>query len=242
MVAAILEKAGQRDQPVHMTEVNYAEVQYTIRLKDGQAAFQCRGRERAWGIPLQDLAATSRYLGPFPSTWLTVHRPCALFGMNHQSCRKRDDVLAALGQNARKRCQERELTQEKLAGMAGLDPTYLSGVERGLRNPGINNVARLAKALSLTNAKLCKGVAARPGNPNPVGLRWPAAVNCRPARNARRKMGRRSSTTLPRRVISLLRFGERAGERWPPCASLTSSSPSSTSTLATSRPPSCRSR
>ncbi len=39
-VAAILEKAGQRDQPVHMTEVNYAEVQYTIRRKDGEAAWQ----------------------------------------------------------------------------------------------------------------------------------------------------------------------------------------------------------
>lgn len=39
-VAAILERAGQRDQPVHMTEVNYAEVQYTIRRKDGAAAWQ----------------------------------------------------------------------------------------------------------------------------------------------------------------------------------------------------------
>ncbi|HXG49123.1 MAG TPA: PIN domain-containing protein [Methylomirabilota bacterium] len=39
-VAQILEKAGQRDQPVHMTEVNYAEVQYMIRRKDGEAAWQ----------------------------------------------------------------------------------------------------------------------------------------------------------------------------------------------------------
>lgn len=39
-VATILEKAGQRDQPVHMTEVNYAEVQYIIRRKDGDAAWQ----------------------------------------------------------------------------------------------------------------------------------------------------------------------------------------------------------
>ena len=39
-VATILEKAGQRDQPVHMSEVNYAEVQYTIRRKDGDAAWQ----------------------------------------------------------------------------------------------------------------------------------------------------------------------------------------------------------
>lgn len=39
-VATILEKAGQRDQPVHMTEVNYAEVQYIIRRKDGDDAWE----------------------------------------------------------------------------------------------------------------------------------------------------------------------------------------------------------
>ncbi len=39
LVSQILERAGQRDQPVHMTEVNYAEVQYTIRRKDGDAAW-----------------------------------------------------------------------------------------------------------------------------------------------------------------------------------------------------------
>jgi ribonuclease VapC len=38
-VELILEKAGQRDQPVHMTEVNYAEVQYIIRRKDGNEAW-----------------------------------------------------------------------------------------------------------------------------------------------------------------------------------------------------------
>ena len=71
---------------------------------------------------------------------------------------KRDTVLAALGQNVRRRREARELTQEKLAEKAGLDPTYISGIERGLRNPGIKNVARLAKALGFTTAEMCKGV------------------------------------------------------------------------------------
>ena len=71
---------------------------------------------------------------------------------------KRDSVLAALGQNVRRRREARELTQEKLAERAGLDPTYTSGIERGLRNPGIKNVARLAKALGLSTAELLKGV------------------------------------------------------------------------------------
>ena len=71
---------------------------------------------------------------------------------------KRDTVLAALGQSVRRRREARELTQEKLAEKAGLDPTYISGIERGLRNPGIKNVARLAKALGLSTSELCKGV------------------------------------------------------------------------------------
>jgi predicted nucleic acid-binding protein len=44
-VSLILEKAGQRDQPVHMTEVNYAEVQYTVRRRDGEAAWTAIANE-----------------------------------------------------------------------------------------------------------------------------------------------------------------------------------------------------
>jgi transcriptional regulator with XRE-family HTH domain len=71
---------------------------------------------------------------------------------------KRDPVLAALGQNVRRQREARGLTQEKLAERSNLDPTYISGIERGLRNPGIKNVARLAKALGITTAKLTEGV------------------------------------------------------------------------------------
>ena len=41
------------------------------------------------------------------------------------------------------------LTQEKAAEMAGLTVTYLRDVERGKRNVGMLNLARLAKALGL---------------------------------------------------------------------------------------------
>ena len=71
---------------------------------------------------------------------------------------KRDTILAKLGLNVRKRREARELTQETLAERSSLDPTYISGIERGLRNPGIKNVAKLAKALGLSTAELCKGV------------------------------------------------------------------------------------
>jgi transcriptional regulator with XRE-family HTH domain len=71
---------------------------------------------------------------------------------------KLDPVLAAFGQAVRERRGEKKLTQEKLAERADLDPTYISGIERGVRNPGIKNVARLAKALGIATAELCKGV------------------------------------------------------------------------------------
>ena len=34
-VAALLERAGLRDEPLHMSEVNYAEVKYIVIRKDG---------------------------------------------------------------------------------------------------------------------------------------------------------------------------------------------------------------
>ena len=71
-----------------------------------------------------------------------------------------DSVLAALGQNVRQIRETKRLTQEKLAEFASLDPTYISGIERGLRNPGIRNVAKIAKALGITTAELCRGVEA----------------------------------------------------------------------------------
>jgi transcriptional regulator with XRE-family HTH domain len=39
------------------------------------------------------------------------------------------------------------LSQEKLGEVAGLDRTYISGVERGVRNPTISSLGRIAAAL-----------------------------------------------------------------------------------------------
>lgn len=35
-VRQLLERAGERDQPLHMTEVNYAEVKYIVMRKEGR--------------------------------------------------------------------------------------------------------------------------------------------------------------------------------------------------------------
>lgn len=48
------------------------------------------------------------------------------------------------------------MSQMDLALKAGIDRTYIGGVERGERNVGIKNVERLAQALSVNMAELFK--------------------------------------------------------------------------------------
>ena len=56
-VAQILERAGQRDEPVHMTEVNYAEVQYIVRRKNGNSAWTAIANELR-AAPLNSIPQT----------------------------------------------------------------------------------------------------------------------------------------------------------------------------------------
>jgi len=70
----------------------------------------------------------------------------------------RNQGLNVLGLNVRKRREEKELTQEALAERANLDPTYISGIERGMRNPSVLSVLRIAKALGITTSKLMEKV------------------------------------------------------------------------------------
>jgi transcriptional regulator with XRE-family HTH domain len=71
---------------------------------------------------------------------------------------KRDEALAAFGRNVAHFRTERGFSQDKLAEVATLDRTYLSGIERGVRNPGIKVVIRLARGLSVSIDQLCEGV------------------------------------------------------------------------------------
>jgi len=57
-------------------------------------------------------------------------------------------------QNERKK---NGLSQEKLAEFAGLHRTYISDIERGIRNPTITTIFTLCKALNTTPSELLKG-------------------------------------------------------------------------------------
>ena len=64
------------------------------------------------------------------------------------------EVRRRVGLNVRKLREERGLSQEGLAFEAKLHRTYLSGVERGVRNPTVVVLERIAKALKVPSAGL----------------------------------------------------------------------------------------
>jgi transcriptional regulator with XRE-family HTH domain len=57
------------------------------------------------------------------------------------------DVRERVGLNLQRLRREKGLSQEELAGLAGIHQTYLSGVERGKRNPTVSVLQRIAEAL-----------------------------------------------------------------------------------------------
>ena len=57
--------------------------------------------------------------------------------------------LIAVGANIRKAREAKGLSQEQLAALAGLDRTYIGGVERGERNVAALNLIRIAATLEV---------------------------------------------------------------------------------------------
>lgn len=48
-------------------------------------------------------------------------------------------------------------SQEEFAWQVGLDPTYISGIENGSRNPSLDTLVRLAGALGVKVSSLFEG-------------------------------------------------------------------------------------
>ena len=68
------------------------------------------------------------------------------------------DVRARVGANLRRAREGAGLSQEALADAAALDRTYVSGIERGRRNPTVVVLDRLATALGVSAGELLLGV------------------------------------------------------------------------------------
>lgn len=71
---------------------------------------------------------------------------------------KHMSVTERFGQRIRELRRERGLSQEDLAELCGLDRTYISGIERGLRNVALRNIEVLAQALGVSLSDLFKNI------------------------------------------------------------------------------------
>ena len=58
-------------------------------------------------------------------------------------------LVSAFAANLRKLREKKGYSQEELASRAGLDRTYVSGCERGVRNPSLISLEKLASAMDI---------------------------------------------------------------------------------------------
>lgn len=71
------------------------------------------------------------------------------------------DIRPQFGARVRELRKGLGLTQEELAERADMHWTFISGVERGLKDPRLNTIARLAAALDVTADQLLRTRVAR---------------------------------------------------------------------------------
>lgn len=76
------------------------------------------------------------------------------------------DVRVRVGLNLQNARRERGLSQEELAHQAAVHQTYLSGVERGKRNPTIVVLQRIASVLGLDIEQLVRKRAGTENGPS----------------------------------------------------------------------------
>lgn len=75
-------------------------------------------------------------------------------GLPKPTRRDVERVSRAFGATIRAVREEKGWSQEEFAHRARIHVTYLSGLERGRRNPTLNVIARLARALGVPLSRL----------------------------------------------------------------------------------------
>lgn len=68
------------------------------------------------------------------------------------------DTLKRLGKRIRYIRESQGISQEKFAYKLDIDRTYISGIERGIRNPTVKILQIIASGLGVTLSELFKGV------------------------------------------------------------------------------------
>lgn len=63
-------------------------------------------------------------------------------------------ITSRFGERVRQLRTSLGMSQESFASKCDLDRTYISGIERGIRNPALKNIEVIAKGLNTTVSKL----------------------------------------------------------------------------------------
>lgn len=66
------------------------------------------------------------------------------------------DMRKLVGSNFARIRREKGFTQERVAELSGFSQQYLSGLERGVRNPSVVTVYELAQALGVSHLDLLR--------------------------------------------------------------------------------------
>jgi transcriptional regulator with XRE-family HTH domain len=69
-----------------------------------------------------------------------------------------EDIRYRFGQRLRDLRKQHGFSQEQLALACGIDRTYVSGVERGVRNISLRNLEKLAQVLEVSLSELMEGI------------------------------------------------------------------------------------
>jgi transcriptional regulator with XRE-family HTH domain len=67
------------------------------------------------------------------------------------------DIRRRVGANVKAAREAKGWSQEELADRARMHRTYISGIERGIRNPTITVLERVGKALEIAPGNLLNG-------------------------------------------------------------------------------------
>jgi len=74
------------------------------------------------------------------------------------------DIAARFGDNLKRLRERADLSQEEVSYRASLHRTEVSQLERGLRLPRVDTVAKLAAALEADPGEFFEGIVWEPGN------------------------------------------------------------------------------
>ena len=71
---------------------------------------------------------------------------------------EKQKILFRFGNRVRELRKAKGLSQETFASLCGLDRTYISGIERGVRNVSLANISLLAESLGISLSELMQGL------------------------------------------------------------------------------------